>query len=151
MNNNNANNLTTSSIVHHNNSSSTPEQSTNKRLSLDGDTLLTSLRGKGGTSKRDAQLGPRFATYSRFGVTRGATSPRHSPKKKKSVEGVFKPQLPAFGDDTKRSSTTAAARGGGLSLIHISEPTRLLSISYAVFCLKKKNNNNPNVTSYVIE
>src|SRR5678815_3937733 len=29
-----------------------------------------------------------------------------------------------------------------LSLIHISEPTRLLSISYAVFCLKKKNNIN---------
>eukprot|EP00658_Telonema_sp_P-2_P061707 TRINITY_DN50385_c0_g1_i1.p1 TRINITY_DN50385_c0_g1~~TRINITY_DN50385_c0_g1_i1.p1 ORF type:complete len:102 (+),score=11.11 TRINITY_DN50385_c0_g1_i1:295-600(+) len=30
----------------------------------------------------------------------------------------------------------------GLSLIHISEPTRLLSISYAVFCLKKKKENN---------
>eukprot|EP00658_Telonema_sp_P-2_P039828 TRINITY_DN28460_c0_g1_i1.p1 TRINITY_DN28460_c0_g1~~TRINITY_DN28460_c0_g1_i1.p1 ORF type:complete len:118 (+),score=36.84 TRINITY_DN28460_c0_g1_i1:99-452(+) len=29
-----------------------------------------------------------------------------------------------------------------LSLIHISEPTRLLSISYAVFCLKKKNKKN---------
>ena len=28
-----------------------------------------------------------------------------------------------------------------LSLIHISEPTRPYSISYAVFCLKKKNNN----------
>src|SRR5678815_5849310 len=28
--------------------------------------------------------------------------------------------------------------GVPLSLIHISEPTRLLSISYAVFCLKKK-------------
>src|SRR5450759_5882511 len=28
-----------------------------------------------------------------------------------------------------------------LSLIHISEPTRLGMISYAVFCLKKKNNN----------
>ena len=28
-----------------------------------------------------------------------------------------------------------------LSLIHISEPTRLLSISYAVFCLKKKRSN----------
>ena len=26
-----------------------------------------------------------------------------------------------------------------LSRIHISEPTRLLSNSYAVFCLKKKN------------
>ena len=29
-----------------------------------------------------------------------------------------------------------------LSLIHISEPTRLLSISYAVFCLKKKKHTN---------
>src|SRR5678816_1002215 len=29
-----------------------------------------------------------------------------------------------------------------LSLIHISEPTRLLSISYAVFCLKKKKIDN---------
>src|SRR5678816_1886224 len=29
----------------------------------------------------------------------------------------------------------AGAQGGDLSLIHISEPTRLLSISYAVFCL----------------
>ena len=29
-----------------------------------------------------------------------------------------------------------------LSLIHISEPTRLLSISYAVFCLKKKNTSH---------
>mgnify|MGYP002684345294 CR=1 FL=1 len=30
----------------------------------------------------------------------------------------------------------------GLSLIHISEPTRLLSVSYAVFCLKKKTKTN---------
>src|SRR5674536_378527 len=29
-----------------------------------------------------------------------------------------------------------------LSLIHISEPTRLLSISYAVFCLKKNKQQN---------
>ena len=29
--------------------------------------------------------------------------------------------------------------GKSLSLIHISEPTRPISISYAVFCLKKKN------------
>eukprot|EP00658_Telonema_sp_P-2_P058303 TRINITY_DN46768_c0_g2_i2.p1 TRINITY_DN46768_c0_g2~~TRINITY_DN46768_c0_g2_i2.p1 ORF type:complete len:402 (-),score=94.59 TRINITY_DN46768_c0_g2_i2:56-1261(-) len=33
----------------------------------------------------------------------------------------------------------------GLSLIHISEPTRLLSISYAVFCLKKKKNNTHHI------
>src|SRR5665254_26898 len=31
-----------------------------------------------------------------------------------------------------------------LSLIHISEPTRLLSISYAVFCLKKKKHIRAN-------
>ena len=30
---------------------------------------------------------------------------------------------------------------GGLSLIHISEPTRQAEISYAVFCLKKKKKN----------
>ena len=35
-------------------------------------------------------------------------------------------QLPAYGADN------------ALSLIHISEPTRLGMISYAVFCLKKK-------------
>ena len=29
-----------------------------------------------------------------------------------------------------------------LSLIHISEPTRRRGISYAVFCLKKKNEKN---------
>eukprot|EP00831_Metopus_contortus_P024431 TRINITY_DN21304_c0_g1_i1.p4 TRINITY_DN21304_c0_g1~~TRINITY_DN21304_c0_g1_i1.p4 ORF type:complete len:113 (+),score=39.58 TRINITY_DN21304_c0_g1_i1:131-469(+) len=34
-----------------------------------------------------------------------------------------------------------------LSLIHISEPTRPLYISYAVFCLKKKKNYN-NIDTY---
>eukprot|EP00658_Telonema_sp_P-2_P021807 TRINITY_DN18692_c0_g1_i6.p1 TRINITY_DN18692_c0_g1~~TRINITY_DN18692_c0_g1_i6.p1 ORF type:complete len:108 (-),score=35.73 TRINITY_DN18692_c0_g1_i6:82-405(-) len=34
-----------------------------------------------------------------------------------------------------------------LSLIHISEPTRLLSISYAVFCLKKKKKKNKNTNT----
>ena len=33
----------------------------------------------------------------------------------------------------------APAIAQDLSLIHISEPTRLGMISYAVFCLKKKN------------
>jgi len=31
----------------------------------------------------------------------------------------------------------------GLSLIHISEPTRRYAISYAVFCLKKKKTTSP--------
>src|SRR5680860_1697330 len=34
-----------------------------------------------------------------------------------------------------------------LSLIHISEPTRRTPISYAVFCLKKKNKQKPDRTS----
>eukprot|EP00831_Metopus_contortus_P059446 TRINITY_DN5141_c0_g1_i2.p1 TRINITY_DN5141_c0_g1~~TRINITY_DN5141_c0_g1_i2.p1 ORF type:complete len:185 (-),score=64.18 TRINITY_DN5141_c0_g1_i2:14-568(-) len=34
-----------------------------------------------------------------------------------------------------------------LSLIHISEPTRPLYISYAVFCLKKKKKKQPNITT----
>src|SRR5450756_1514272 len=34
-----------------------------------------------------------------------------------------------------------------LSLIHISEPTRLGMISYAVFCLKKKKKKKKNTTS----
>ena len=46
---------------------------------------------------------------------------------------------------TTNDSTTAentinhAPFIGDLSLIHISEPTRHAQISYAVFCLKKKN------------
>src|SRR5674536_211347 len=38
----------------------------------------------------------------------------------------------------RRKESVAPSTRRPLSLIHISEPTRLLSISYAVFCLKKK-------------
>src|SRR5665809_107108 len=37
-----------------------------------------------------------------------------------------------------RPRRTPPPASGRLSLIHISEPTRLRRISYAVFCLKKK-------------
>eukprot|EP00658_Telonema_sp_P-2_P030514 TRINITY_DN23015_c0_g1_i3.p1 TRINITY_DN23015_c0_g1~~TRINITY_DN23015_c0_g1_i3.p1 ORF type:complete len:104 (+),score=23.16 TRINITY_DN23015_c0_g1_i3:100-411(+) len=59
---------------------------------------------------------------------------------------------PSQGDHDHR-----VCRGLHLSLIHISEPTRLLSISYAVFCLKKKkktittdNQNSQHKNSYDI-
>ena len=42
-------------------------------------------------------------------------------------------------DANRESIVTDLPGHGALSLIHISEPTRLLSISYAVFCLKKKS------------
>src|SRR5678815_187102 len=64
---------------------------------------------------------------------------------------VITAQLAARRSGTQSTKTRAEVRGGGakpwkqkgtgraragssLSLIHISEPTRLLSISYAVFC-----------------
>src|SRR5450756_64940 len=40
----------------------------------------------------------------------------------------------------------AALLGAYLSLIHISEPTRLGMISYAVFCLKKKKKTKHDIT-----
>eukprot|EP00658_Telonema_sp_P-2_P007808 TRINITY_DN12905_c0_g1_i1.p1 TRINITY_DN12905_c0_g1~~TRINITY_DN12905_c0_g1_i1.p1 ORF type:complete len:341 (+),score=83.66 TRINITY_DN12905_c0_g1_i1:356-1378(+) len=48
------------------------------------------------------------------------------------------------GDDRGVQEVYGLSDGGplNLSLIHISEPTRLLSISYAVFCLKKKKNTD---------
>eukprot|EP01016_Furgasonia_blochmanni_P046561 TRINITY_DN6729_c0_g1_i13.p3 TRINITY_DN6729_c0_g1~~TRINITY_DN6729_c0_g1_i13.p3 ORF type:complete len:111 (-),score=32.97 TRINITY_DN6729_c0_g1_i13:34-366(-) len=42
----------------------------------------------------------------------------------------------------KGENSTNKAQPQGLSLIHISEPTRRTPISYAVFCLKKKNSMN---------
>src|SRR5660397_287878 len=61
---------------------------------------------------------------------------------------TFVPQYSAIRDrwhitfhDVQVRSTNRRLRdlddGIGLSLIHISEPTRLRRISYAVFCLKK--------------
>eukprot|EP00658_Telonema_sp_P-2_P056704 TRINITY_DN45141_c0_g1_i2.p1 TRINITY_DN45141_c0_g1~~TRINITY_DN45141_c0_g1_i2.p1 ORF type:complete len:138 (-),score=19.33 TRINITY_DN45141_c0_g1_i2:92-505(-) len=50
-------------------------------------------------------------------------------------------QSMGFTDTVRNTAALRRTQGNvqGLSLIHISEPTRLLSISYAVFCLKKKN------------
>ena len=48
-------------------------------------------------------------------------------------------QLKMAFDADKRVIATEPHATAGLSLIHISEPTRLGMISYAVFCLKKKN------------
>ena len=44
----------------------------------------------------------------------------------------------------KDGNKKATKRGVFLSLIHISEPTRLGMISYAVFCLKKKKKKKKN-------
>ena len=46
--------------------------------------------------------------------------------------------IAGFADTIVQISIGRVVCGAGLSLIHISEPTRLGMISYAVFCLKKK-------------
>src|SRR5450756_1861049 len=62
--------------------------------------------------------------------------------------GVFQDLLALHPDVFKRDELKVAlglharsTRYLELSLIHISEPTRLGMISYAVFCLKKKKKN----------
>eukprot|EP00658_Telonema_sp_P-2_P082439 TRINITY_DN8716_c0_g1_i3.p1 TRINITY_DN8716_c0_g1~~TRINITY_DN8716_c0_g1_i3.p1 ORF type:complete len:312 (-),score=88.40 TRINITY_DN8716_c0_g1_i3:44-979(-) len=51
---------------------------------------------------------------------------------------------------SESESLRAEIRALKLSLIHISEPTRLLSISYAVFCLKKKKNTKQKISNIKI-
>eukprot|EP00658_Telonema_sp_P-2_P015238 TRINITY_DN15860_c0_g1_i1.p1 TRINITY_DN15860_c0_g1~~TRINITY_DN15860_c0_g1_i1.p1 ORF type:complete len:130 (-),score=60.15 TRINITY_DN15860_c0_g1_i1:18-374(-) len=54
------------------------------------------------------------------------------------VEIAFTFEADANGALVEADAGNLGSAGVYLSLIHISEPTRLLSISYAVFCLKKK-------------
>src|SRR5678815_5634399 len=51
--------------------------------------------------------------------------------------GFFKPNVSAMVGSLYSEGSKLKDSAYNLSLIHISEPTRLLSISYAVFCLKK--------------
>ena len=83
--------------------------------------------------------------YETLGISKGASKEeikkafyklahKHHPDKKDGNEAKFKEVNEAYqvlSDDAKRAKFDQY-----LSLIHISEPTRLLSISYAVFCLK---------------
>src|SRR5450756_2806611 len=60
---------------------------------------------------------------------------------------VATPKKPRFRSVSRRSCMTClnAVYSCSLSLIHISEPTRLGMISYAVFCLKKKKKKSQNL------
>src|SRR5678816_2614850 len=58
----------------------------------------------------------------------------------RAVHGLDRNTIPSFVLRGRKGGSwrPQRCRRQPLSLIHISEPTRLLSISYAVFCLKKK-------------
>src|SRR5659263_321009 len=70
---------------------------------------------------------PRTAKHSRFGGAGGERPPVDRGLSTGSVE-----RRGSGGGQSGRDRSV-----DGLSLIHISEPTRLGMISYAVFCLKK--------------
>src|SRR5665809_152931 len=54
------------------------------------------------------------------------------------LEGAARPGSAVAHSDMDNNVNGRVSEAKGLSLIHISEPTRLRRISYAVFCLKKK-------------
>eukprot|EP00831_Metopus_contortus_P037166 TRINITY_DN29303_c0_g1_i4.p1 TRINITY_DN29303_c0_g1~~TRINITY_DN29303_c0_g1_i4.p1 ORF type:complete len:244 (-),score=49.25 TRINITY_DN29303_c0_g1_i4:33-764(-) len=69
---------------------------------------------------------------------------------KREVKNVYEGTLEAkgmrFGIVCARFNEFFVSKHLILSLIHISEPTRPLYISYAVFCLKKKKKKQPTLT-----
>src|SRR5450756_2706649 len=84
-------------------------------------------------------------------VPNGRSYGSHPPRSIIPSTGVRTATLRGAGTDDDRTRDAnrragrcrqaAHARPPHLSLIHISEPTRLGMISYAVFCLKKKKKN----------
>ena len=59
-------------------------------------------------------------------------------KKTTSIKNNFFSKAQPIASDFERRKLAEQRATKRLSLIHISEPTRLGMISYAVFCLKKK-------------
>eukprot|EP00658_Telonema_sp_P-2_P035247 TRINITY_DN25668_c0_g1_i9.p1 TRINITY_DN25668_c0_g1~~TRINITY_DN25668_c0_g1_i9.p1 ORF type:complete len:261 (+),score=77.38 TRINITY_DN25668_c0_g1_i9:143-925(+) len=108
----------------------------------------TEAGGYGGCADDDGEFAPQQPTKSRSILERirggaGAYNKRANSDIWEGVEQStmhFRPPPPGGGGGGGGTSRAPSviSRGSNLSLIHISEPTRLLSISYAVFCLKKK-------------
>ena len=108
---------------------------------LNGDTLIQNCQER--LSLQQGQLaaqGKRFSTYkaldslsqAKIGLLSRSLSETHDSKKEldQALQQLNSDYLAAVAE---------AKRPWYLSLIHISEPTRHAQISYAVFCLKKKN------------
>src|SRR5428012_21773 len=70
-------------------------------------------------------------------ATQSRSSAASDVYKRQGLAAIASPSFCASSGDTQTGGMPLAMQ---LSLIHISEPTRLGMISYAVFCLKKKKN-----------
>src|SRR3546814_6193833 len=66
----------------------------------------------------------------------------HQPRLRRMAERLRRRWRPADGRFQQHSSGTWMAGVAGRSEEHTSELQSLMRISYAVFCLKKKNNNH---------
>src|SRR5450756_103803 len=71
--------------------------------------------------------------------------PRSTQSRSSAASDVYKRQPVDCGWQSDRCNI---GNGLHLSLIHISEPTRLGMISYAVFCLKKKKKRQKEITFF---
>src|SRR5678815_5512523 len=107
------------------------------------DTVL--MRGYGLASREANKQADASTVYEIGSITKQFTSSgimRLVERGKVSLDdpiSKFVPDLPAHEQNVKiRQLLNHTSGVHNLSLIHISEPTRLLSSSYAVFCLKKK-------------
>src|SRR5450759_3754843 len=82
---------------------------------------------------------PALATYSLLPIVNAFTKAAGVVVETRdiSLAGRIIANFPDFLTESQRMPDELAYLGD-LSLIHISEPTRLGMISYAVFCLKKK-------------
>ena len=95
-----------------------------------------------------AQADDRFRSEEMERLRRTAQISYESLSEDARATSVFQPDRPwewafgaALGDQGRDFWDSEVHKR--LSLIHISEPTRRRGISYAVFCLKKKNLTNP--------
>ncbi len=90
-----------------------------------------------------AQARSSFATGTPMGIAKGLAHLAAA-----AAHGANAAMAPEMAEHARTASRAGISGGGGaggatagvqsLALIHISEPTRLPSISYAVFCLEKK-------------
>src|SRR5665648_1200223 len=96
---------------------------------------VTSRRAMAGRSQRRSPRGPLAAQDARLP---GGGRARETCCARRTSAGAAHTRALAAEPPPGRRDLRARHEQYNLSLIHISEPTRLGMISYAVFCLKKK-------------
>src|SRR5678815_3252029 len=100
--------------------------------------IVEHLAQRGHRLHADPAAGRELRGFTQWIACRRRPEPLHDPglDAEPGVEPTAHACEQRMGTDDVAALTAARQDVAHLSLIHISEPTRLLSISYAVFCLK---------------